>query len=418
MSSQLKLRKAADDSISREAILRKLLALMAMSAMILTLASTVSAADKKLIIGLAVAQSGWMTAYDGDPSLAIQVAVDDFNQKGGILGHQIELVWADTKSDPTQAGNAATEVLEKGAQFLLASCDFDQGGAAAVVAQEKGVLVMSVCSGSPKWGPIGVGDLAFSTGHAAQADGYLLAEWAFKSRGWKTAYMLRDTTLTYTRSQCFGFEQRWREVAGDAALLGIDEFKNADPSIATQIARIKALKTPPEVLFICSYVPGGATAIRQIRAAGLNQPMMTGVAMDGEYWLEGVPGLKNFYVPVPGNVFGFDPSKEVNDLVERFKTKHGKPPATSLAIFGYRAMQMYKVAAERAGTLDSQMVRKEMESFKDEPVMGGIATFDKDIHIQNRIRALINEVKDGKMQSTGEYYTSEKAVPIDMLFKE
>ena len=72
---------------------------------------------------------------------------------------------------------------------------------------------------------------------------------------------------------------------------------------------------------------------------------------------------------------------------------------------------MYKKAAERAGTLDSQAVRKELEKFKDEPIMGGIATFTKDIHIQNRIRALINEVKDGKMKSTGEYYTSEKAVP-------
>ncbi len=399
--------------------MRKLQASMVASAVMLALATTASsAADQKLIIGMAVAQSGWMTAYDGDPSAAIQVAVDDFNKKGGILGHEIELVWADTKSDPTQAGNAATEVLDKGAEFLLASCDFDQGGAAAVVAQERGVLVMSVCSGSPKWGPIGVGELAFSTGHAAQADGYLLAEWAYKSRGWKTAYVLRDTTLTYTRSQCFGFIQRWTEIAGEKALLGIDEFKNADPSIATQIARIKVLNSQPDVIFICSYVPGGATAIRQVRAAGINQPMMTGVAMDGEYWLEGVPGLEKFYVPVPGNVFGFDPSEEVNELVERFRVKHGQPPATSLAIFGYRSLQMYKIAAERAGTLDSQAVRMELEKFENEPIMGGIATFSEDIHIQNRIRALINEVKDGKMKSTGEYYTSEKPVPFEMLFKE
>ena len=396
----------------------KLQASLVASAVMLALATTASAADKKLVIGMAVAQSGWMTAYDGDPSAAIEVAVDDFNKEGGILGHRIELVWADTKSDPTQAGNAATEVLDDGAQFLLASCDFDQGGAAAVVAQERGVLVMSVCSGSPKWGPIGVGELAFSTGHAAQADGYLLAEWAYKGRGWKTAYVLRDTTLTYTRSQCFGFIQRWQEIAGEGALLGIDEFKNADPSIATQITRIKALDPQPEVIFICSYVPGGATAIRQVRAAGIDQPMMTGVAMDGEYWLEGVPGLEKFYVPVPGNVFGFDPSDEVNALVERFKAKHGTPPASSLAIFGYRALQMYKTAAERAGTLDSQAVRKELEKFADEPIMGGIASFTEDIHIQNRIRALINEVKDGRMQSTGEYYTSEKAVPFEMLFRE
>ena len=123
-------------------------------------------------------------------------------------------------------------------------------------------------------------------------------------------------------------------------------------------------------------------------------------------------------MPVPGNVFGFDPSEEVNELVERFRVMHGQPPATSLAIFGYRSLQMYKIAAERAGTLDSQAVRMELEKFENEPIMGGIATFSEDIHIQNRIRALINEVKDGKMKSTGEYYTSEKPVPFEMLFKE
>jgi len=398
--------------------MRKLITLLMAPVVMLALGAAASAAEKKLIIGLAVAQSGWMTAYDGDPSRAIQVAVDDFNKTGGILGRKIELVWADTKSNPAQAGTAAIEVLEKGAEFLLASCDFDQGGAAAVAAQKRGVLVMSVCSGSPKWGPIGVGDLAFSTGHAAQADGYLLAEWAYKKRGWKTAYMLRDTTLTYTRSQCFGFEQRWKEIAGAKALLGIDEFKNKDPSIATQIARMRALRQQPDVIFICTYVPGGATALRQIRAAGIQTPMMSGVAMDGEYWLKGVPGLTKFYVPVPGNVFGFDPSKEVNELVKRFTAKHGKPPASALAIFGYRALQMYKIAVERAKTFKSKAVSLELEKFNAEPIMGGVAWFSKKIHIQNRIRALINEVKGGKMQSTGEYYTSEKAVPFEMLFKE
>ena len=412
------MKEPSGGSISREATLSKLLTLLAAPVVMLALATTASAAEKKLIIGLAVAQSGWLTAYDGDPSAAIQLAADDFNKTGGILGHKIELVWSDNKSDPTLAYNAAVEVIEKGAQFVLASCDFDKGGASGVAAQERGILVMSVCSGSPKWGPVGVGELAFSTGHAAQADGCLLAEWAYKSRGWKTAYMLRDTTLTYTRAQCFGFEQRWKEIAGAKGLLGIDEFKNADPSIATQITRIKALNPQPDVIFICTYVPGGATALRQIRAAGINQPMMSGVAMGGEYWLKGVPGFSNFFVPVPGNVFGDDPSKEVNEMVKRFKAKHGKPPASALAIFGYRALQMYKTAAERAGSLDSQAVRKELEKFKNEPVMGGIASFNEKVHIQDRIRALINEVKDGKMRSTGEYYTSEKAVPYDSLFKE
>ena len=56
----------------------------------------------------------------------------------------------------------------------------------------------------------------------------------------------------------------------DAKLIGSDTFKNDDASIASQITRYKesaASGGAPAVMIVCSYVPGAATAIRQIRAA-------------------------------------------------------------------------------------------------------------------------------------------------------
>jgi branched-chain amino acid transport system substrate-binding protein len=64
------------------------------------LASTPAlSADADATIGLAVAQSGFMTAYDGDATKSVKLWVDQQNAKGGLLGKPIKLVEADTKSD-------------------------------------------------------------------------------------------------------------------------------------------------------------------------------------------------------------------------------------------------------------------------------------------------------------------------------
>src|SRR5690606_17608556 len=110
----------------------------------------------------------------------------DINAAGGILGRQIELLEADTKTDPAQAFKVGTELVESGIDFMVASCDFDMGSPAALAAQNANIPVMSICSGSPKWGPQGIGPMAYTISVAVQAEAYLLAEWAFEKKGWKT----------------------------------------------------------------------------------------------------------------------------------------------------------------------------------------------------------------------------------------
>jgi branched-chain amino acid transport system substrate-binding protein len=48
----------------------------------------------------------------------------------------------------------------------------------------------------------------------------------------------------------------------DKPLAGGDVFANGDISIAAQITRYKAINLAPDAIFICTYTPGGASAIR------------------------------------------------------------------------------------------------------------------------------------------------------------
>ena len=84
--------------------------------------------DHEVVIGFAIAFSGWMNQYDGPPYQGSLMAIEEFNAQGGILGKQIRAVTADTKTDTVQGAKAGADVVAQGAQFMVVSCDYDMGG--------------------------------------------------------------------------------------------------------------------------------------------------------------------------------------------------------------------------------------------------------------------------------------------------
>ena len=151
-------------------------------------------------------------------------------------------------------------------QLLLVTGTYDIGAATALPAQPAKIITFSMGAADPKMGTP-TGPYSFTANGAAQSEGILMAEWAYRDKGWRTAFILEDQFIEYTRSGCAGFRAAWRRLAGDDKIVGQDVFRNADPSIAAQITRIRAINPKPDVIFLCSIPPGGASALRQLRAA-------------------------------------------------------------------------------------------------------------------------------------------------------
>ena len=77
-------------------------------AAILTIASATAAAadDNEVLIGAATSFSGWMAAFDTSPTHAAEIAIQDINAAGGVLGKKLRLVHMDTKTDAAQTARA------------------------------------------------------------------------------------------------------------------------------------------------------------------------------------------------------------------------------------------------------------------------------------------------------------------------
>lgn len=377
--------------------MRKITTGLAAAAMAVALASQqpLQAAEDEVVIGFAIAQSGWMDAYDGPPLIGAMMAIEDFNAEGGILGKKIRAVVSDTKTDTVQGAKAATEVLAKGANFMVVSCDYDMGAPAATVANDNKMVAISFCASDAKMGVQGIGPYAFTMNTPGQVEGAIAAAYGWQ-RGWRKAYALLDASIEYNKSVCHGFLEYWKKLGGE--VVGVDTFMQEDPSIASQITRYKqaaAAKGEPEIMALCSYVPGAVSAIRQVRGAGINAAIVSGDAMDGHYWAEGVPGLSDHYAVTFGSIYGDDPRAEVNEFFTRYRQAHGEPD-TSFPLNGYSVVQALKIAAERAGSLDNDAVLAELNKFKKEPLLWGATTFEPEMHIDQFHPMTVIQIQNGK----------------------
>ena len=374
------------------------------------LATTMGWSADKPVFGLVMSFSGWFAPIDADTIAGAKLAVAEINAAGGVLGQPIEVVEFDNKSEPPLGADGAVDVISKGAKAILFPSDFDFGAPGAYVAQQKDVIAFSGAS-DPKFGVQGVGPLAYSTSNASQAQGGLMAEWAYKQKGWKTAYVLLDNTIAYTKSLCASFATRWTELAGKDGLLGQDTFLNNDPSITAQVTRITGLSKKPDLIFFCSYAPGGPSAIRQLRAAGVTAAIATGESLDGDYWIGSVPDLSNFYVVSYGSKYGDDPDANVNGFFKRFEAKYGKKADVSYGLRGYSAVQAWAEAANKAGSLAGAKVAAVLDTFDKTPLVIGPTSYTSKLHIQTTRPMAILNATNGKFSCVGRF-TVESFPPL------
>ena len=380
--------------------------------MMLACASPVLADD--ITVGFAIAKSGWMEAYDTPAATAAKIRIEEINANGGLLGKQISWVEADTKTDRAQSAKAGLQVLDAGADMMIVSCDYDFGAPAALAAEAEGKNSFFLCAEDVKAGIQGVGPNSFSGSVLAAVQGATMAEWSTDRRDAKIGYVLLDTTIEYNKGICKGFE--WMFPKADGEIVGRDTFKNNDASIASQISRIKALPQEPDVIMLCSYIPGAAAAVRQIRAAGINSLILNGSAVDGSYWLDATPDLSGFVLPVQGSIYGDDPRAEVEAFNAAYEAATGARPASQYAYPGYILVDLWAKAVERTGTLEGAAVTSALEAMQGEPTAFGPRSFSDELHHQNSAEMQIIEITNAK-PAVVDSWTISEAVPMEVLLK-
>jgi branched-chain amino acid transport system substrate-binding protein len=362
-----------------------------------------------ILIGAAMAQTGFMAPFDAPALATAQIAVDKINAAGGISGCQVVLEAVDTETNPDKGQQIATDLVAKGAKMLLVTCDYDINAKSSQVANDAGVLVVAPCVGSTAMGPDNGLDLGYSMGSAVPGEAAIMAEYAYENLG-QTVTLFKDMSIAYTTSQCDAFETRFKELGG--TVKSTQQFSQTqagalDKPVTAQVANAK--KDAAAVIALCSYPGGGAQALAAIRNAGVNTPVISGFGLDGAFWLGAVPNLSNFYTVTYASVFGDDPNPKVVELLAAYKEKTGQDAATGGLITGASTIEAFKLAVERAGSVDGAALAAEFNKFNNEDLTAGPTSFSEDLHVNVTRPMAVITVEGGKHKFI-EYRAAQKPV--------
>lgn len=349
--------------------------------------------DSPIIVGFATAKTGDLAVSDVGGVVMAKIAFDEINKSGGLDGRKIETIEGDNQSNPNTAATVSLDLIQQGASVLIGSCDFDRAAPGATAAQSKNVLTISLCAGSAKFGPSGIGPLAFTMGTSSGNESAAAAQFAFETKGWKSAYTIADTKYDFTNGWITQFQAAFGTYAG--ANLAKDTFQSGSLSGAAQVTRLKAA-SDRDVIVICAG-EGNGTLLKAIRDAGIATPILECVAGDGGFYRDAVPNLSDFYVTNFGSYVGDDENPKVNEIVKRFTSETGEAPTSSKALLGYATGLAIIRGVTKAGTTDGAKLAAALETFKSEELAAWPTTYTKTCHIAAVDRSVtIMSVTEGK----------------------
>jgi branched-chain amino acid transport system substrate-binding protein len=314
-----------------------------------------------IVIGGVFNATGWMAAYDQPPRQGALLAVEEINKAGGVLGRPLQLIELDGKTDPATVGNVTRQLIDQGADVIIAPCDFDIGGPASQAAQEADLVGLSTCASSPLYGSQALGDKQFTLSMWNNIMSAGAAEYAYKEAGFRTAYIVADTSIDYSLSLGDYFNQHFTKLGGQ--VIGEDTYVQGDADFSAQIQRINGLSEPPDVLFISSYSPDLGTIVKQTRAAGITTPIMGGDTYDdSQFWQVVGADLGTDLIFATHGWLGPESGKTgLENFVQLYEAKFGEKPGTAFILTGWDAVNVLVQAIEKAGSTDGAAVAKAME---------------------------------------------------------
>jgi branched-chain amino acid transport system substrate-binding protein len=335
-----------------------------------------------VIIGGVFNQTGWMATYDDPPRHGARAAVEMLNEQGGILGRPVQLIEIDGKTDPAVVANSTIQLIQQGAEFIIAPCDFDIGAPACIEAQRAGIACMSTCASSPLFNETVIGDLAFTLSEGSHGIGAVTAQMAWDF-GWRRAYVISDVGWEYTRTFGQAFAYSWERLGGE--VVGEDSYQPGDTDFSSQIARVQQMADPPDVIMVACVMPEGAIIMRQFRLAGVEVPLIADDGIDDPEIVPaiGPENIRNiwytthaWYTPETGDAYP--------EYIRYFQQVWGTTPNTGLAAMGWDVVTLFARAAERAGTTEGAAVAGQLEIMNREPVLSGYVTWTPEDHVPTK----------------------------------
>ncbi|GAB4394895.1 MAG: ABC transporter substrate-binding protein [Kiloniellaceae bacterium] len=367
--------------------------LMASAGLLAALGAPAQAADP-IKIGALYNVTGGMSSLDGPSLKGAELAAKQVNAAGGVLGRQIEIVAIDTRTDQQETAKAAQRVLSDGVVAGIGMSDTTFVMAAAPLFQEESIPFVTSGATHPEL-PAWVGDHMFMTPFGDDDQSYAIADYAYDTLGLRKAAVWTDQSMDFTKALSKFFIERFKERGGE--IVGEDSFMIGDTDFSAQIARLKAMDSAPDAVFISAIPTEAGLSVKQIREAGMKLPIVSGDGFDTDL-VATTPGPELADdVFFSTHTYRADDRQEVTDFVNAYKAEYGIEPENAFAPLGYDALMLVVDAIKRAGSAEPAAIRDALQETRGFKAVTGEISYTRDTMVPPKPISIIS-VQDGKFE--------------------
>jgi len=304
--------------------------LLLLMAVLLSVNSLVSCApakpkeeEKPIKVGVLSPFTGPISAYGEDQVNAVNMAVEEINAAGGILGRKLVVQVEDDERKPELAASMTQKLINDGVDVIIGGMSSSSTMAGGPIADRAEVIMISPWSTNPK---AAEGDWVFRACFSDEFQGAIQAKYMVESMGCKKPAQLLDVGDEGSKGQGEVVKKTLEQLG--VPLITRENYAMGDKDFKAQLTKIKGLN--PDCLDTPNYYGEDALIRVQMKELGLDIPLIGRDGNDsGEFFTIAGEAANGFMMTT--HYAPDDPRPVVQEFRKKYQEKFGLIPRSTAA---------------------------------------------------------------------------------------
>jgi branched-chain amino acid transport system substrate-binding protein len=310
-----------------------------------------SGGQAPVVVGAIYNLTGAQSALDGPSAEGAQLAIDEANRNGGVLGRRVELALEDGQTDTMVIAAKTAELLQDYDSMpgLIGLSDTDMVLAAAPVAAAAGHLFITSGATSPEL-PGQVPQWLFLACFGDNVQAAAGAEWAYGTQSARTVSILYSTASTYTTLLQGYFRTRFEQLGGQVVSVTPYSPDSLNDSTIAGVAHA-------DIIYLSAQPDDALRAVQILRSNGFSEQVLGGDGFDSAGLWEAHPEISDVFFTTHAYLGDNNQAPEVVAFRDAYEQAHPGSTPDAFTALGYDAARLLLDAVDRAGSDDPDAVR-------------------------------------------------------------
>ncbi len=346
-----------------------------------------SASDNpEISVGMMFALTGSEAKMGEDMKQAAELAAEEINNAGGVLGNKIKLIAQDDACDPQTATAAANKLVSQDVTAVVGGYCSGAAIPATGVYHQNGIPMVVTAANSQKIADQHFPGIFMINGTTVH-QGRMAADYMVNQKKSKRIAIVHDNSAF--AKDLAEITKKEVEKAGAEVVL-FDAVNPDETDFSALISKLKQAK--PDATYWTAYYKGGGLFIKQFKQQGVSGIIGVGDGANDKTLVE-IAGKDNaegtFITTSPTAEFLPDAKKFIDD----YKAKFSQDPGPYSAL-QYSGIYVLADAIKRAGSTDKQAITDALAN-TDLKVLSGQVSFG-DNGTLKQSNFIVLQVNDGK----------------------